>query len=125
MTAPAVLDIRVTRLHDGRYRVSMEHMGRPRDGGITCSAIDMPEQVRSMAAAVMQPRASHARTRWDAPRDSIADAVRALPVVPATCGECHGLSSIDRLYDWCRALDQGVALRLSPPADCPLRKGDA
>ena len=62
----------------------------------------------------LTPTVTHARTRW-----------AALPVVPATCGECEHI--VRKLsVDLCglKCAFQVVAHR-EPAAACPLRKGAA
>lgn len=62
MTAlPMIVDLRLVRLRDGRWRMRTPH------GTTTCSAQQLPEEVRTLIAALVTPR-HHGRTRFDTPK---------------------------------------------------------
>ena len=59
-TLPMIVDLRLVRLRDGRWRLRMPQ------GTTTCSAQQLPEEVRALVAALVAPR-HHGRTSFDAP----------------------------------------------------------
>ena len=101
-----------------------------RDEGLGSSVVSMRLDLRVVIGVeclrgMLTPRSSTARHRWA----DLPSTRAALPVVPATCGECAHRSPENANGDaLCGKLSSRfheglVGASHAPPDECPLRKG--